>query len=233
MAIAFVQESSLESVVAGSSLIFSIGSNITAGNLVMVLVTYYDGDNDIVTATAGGQSATYSYDIGVFDGQRFFVHIYENATGGSSTINLSSDGTSYFYAAAIEFSGLASSSVVDVLTAVSTGDSTNPSSPSTGVLSQADNLVVSWTGARITNDPSLYVAPSGWTLSEMNVQDWNNISTGGMAYVITASTASITPLWLGSPSTPNTWRCRSLVLKAAGAGPVITDNTNMFMGINF
>lgn len=233
MAISLVQQTLLQAETAGAtSLNFNFGANITPGNFVVVAAAYYF-ESDTMTVEAAGQTVDYDYDLGPIEDTAFHLYMFENTTGGDDLITIASDATSYIYAAALEFSGVATSSAVDVSSVVNTGTLGDPLSNSTGPLSQAENLALSWTGGRIDNSPSLYAAAPGWTLSNMNVQQWSLAAAGALSWLVTASTAALAPQWLGSPSDPHMWACRTVVLKAAAAPPPAAPGNPIMFGMNF
>ena len=135
MAYALVQAKAI----SGASGAFD--SSVTAGNLVVVAMAEYSGHTASVTDSGGN---TYAEDVSIVNvtlgGNRSTLYSSVVATGGTLTVTANSPGA-YMRLVLMEFSGNASSSVLDGTGSASGDPSATPTTGSVTV-SQADSLVV-------------------------------------------------------------------------------------------
>jgi hypothetical protein len=237
MSIAVVQTTT----VLGNTGVSSLQSNafasaVTSGNTVLVTVygpSVAAGAKIAVTDTEGNTyqpdvgavyGASGSVDLGTTSpGSEPYIGIWRasNVTGGSSfkvTATLST-GTAGLAVSAMEVSGLANASPVDVTQVNDSAGSTNCSTGSFSTSNANDLILVGASCTYVSVTPT-FTAPTGFTDWSKHTQANSAAANGDNGYeVVSSAQSSIDPTWTSSHGTS----CAALAVayKQASSGPVI------------
>lgn len=137
---AWVQSTNGNTLSGSSYALTAFGSNVTAGNLIVVAV---EALSLTVSSVTDNQSNTYQKAVSKLNSLDSELWYAYNVGGGNKptiTVNLSSAGSSA--AIAQEFSGIVSASNPLDQTASNSGSSGSPSSGTTAITSQGEELIV-------------------------------------------------------------------------------------------
>lgn len=219
MAIAAVQDIS-GGAENSNSFSLAFGSNCTAGNFLSRQDSIWDSPNPSATAPTGG--GTWSTTTAPTAGATNAFQSYcANATGGATTVTVDY-GTGFYIRSTIsEFSGITTTSPLDVQTSNS-GTSSTPSSGTTGTTAQADELVL----ITLAVDTGPIVgglgidAASGYTNMDVWQQDTaDTFDYAGTShdYKIVAATGTQSGSW-GTLVGSYAWRGKIATFKAAAGG---------------
>ena len=163
MAIAFVQSASRDT--GASPLALAFGSNNTAGNFIVVAIRL--GSATIVPTVADSQGNTYTEDrrqVQTTDGHRTFIFSAPNIAAGANTVTVTFSGGVTCRFAIHEYSGLATSSVLDQVN--SAEDDTNTAWSSGDVTTtQADELLFGFASGQ-NSQARLVTKGAAYTLRE-------------------------------------------------------------------
>jgi hypothetical protein len=185
----------------------AFGSNVTAGNLIVVATrgTSYTGawtvsDNlgNTYTEIGTGQATPAG------NGCRLFYA--KNITGGACTVSIGAAGQNY-RGEMIEISGLDTVSPLDVTTKAS-GTSTTPSSGATGTRSQASEILIGMVG---TDGGNTFTAGTNFTLRQANT----DIALQIEYQIVSAAGTDAATMTLGSSAG---WSATIASFKAAATG---------------
>lgn len=150
-AIVRVQEKAIPRNAGGTSSV-ALNSNTTAGNLLVVLFhNFYSQTNYGGTPTASDGTNTYATAISRDNGggaysPSLYIFYAMNIAGGAVTVTINDHIGGDVIGYVIEYSGMATTSVVDQTASNQNASSTNFSSSSV-TTTQADELLIGWHGA--------------------------------------------------------------------------------------
>lgn len=144
---------------------------VTAGSLVVILAAYKTTANQTLLTPAGWQVADNSGPQGT-SSATCAIFYKENCPAGQTLPAITpSAGTLDMYAYAIEYSGVATASSLDVHTALSnTGGTTTPATGTTVPSSQGDEVLVGITGtpnAVTTSSDAMGGSATGGTVAKL------------------------------------------------------------------
>lgn len=214
MAAAFVKVTKIEN---GASASASGSVSSTAANALFALVNEYNPGAGTLTVSGGGTWTT--------DGSTAALNLLKaafastpSATGGAQTITTTfsaGGGTTSFI---LEFSGMATSSILDaMMSAGNSGTTATPTSPAlTNV--QADAVFLAATVTDSGGTLTWSSTGTGWTLPAGGSEpDGTSQLTAAVGYKIVASAASQTETWGIGGTTPG-WCAGIASYKVAAAG---------------
>jgi hypothetical protein len=164
MAITLVQTKSGNAGSYSNTNVQAFSSNVTAGNFIVLAITA--GSADTIASVVDSLSNSYTLATSDASADRTtWVYYAQNITGGACTITVTY-GAGQFpdsIVQAREYSGLATSSALDVSVSANTGTSFVNSHPSgTSVTTtQNDELVFTVVGSSGSADP-VFTAPAGY-----------------------------------------------------------------------
>lgn len=191
----------------------SLAATTTAGNFLLVSVTYNTSGRTVTVKDAGGNSATKigsevlcpasacSLDVFYFQNVTATATIVLNISGASTTANIATS----------EYSGIATSNALDATTS-GNGSDTSPTAGPTGVTAQNSELVI---GAVATSNGKTYSAGSGYGNLEVSATGANS-AKGGHEDKIQSSAAAQTATF--SLNSTNAWAALVATFKAAATG---------------
>lgn len=224
-AISLVQSASADS----SSTVATVTVSSTgSGNLLVIAIEVWTSSGQSFTFKHNGSSVTYT-NIGVaasdttnFRGSYMFYR--ENISSGTTSVEVTSSGGN-FTAVVMEFSGAVTSSSLDKAVGKSDAASSGtPTTPLSGTLSQADEVVIGTISA--INNPSTVNFP--WTLVH-NVGNGSQFQRGGaVAYLVVSATTSVQATF---NMTSTTYSALTASFKASAGGGGATVPQMMMMGV--
>lgn len=231
MAIAAVAATKLA---ANSGTSVTAAVSATAGNALLVSMNAYNGVSMTVTRTGD----TYTTDTngataGAVDFQRVGIASAPNVAGGSVNMTVAGGtGTSGVVAFAMEFSGLATSSIRDATSpAIKTASSTSATSNSL-TNATADAVYVVAVGSESGANPVTITATGSWTgaIGATTMTETNGTirPCGGGAYQIVASAAARNGAWT---VTNAQWGAVAAVYKMAAAGGSVAARRLPVLGV--
>lgn len=145
MAISFIGAADLGSNTGTS---WTTGSYTASGNFLIIAVigdTTASGLDDITSVSYGGQSATLAVKNtaggGAGSARILYLYYVSNPTAGSHTITITNTSSHLVLAGVAEYSGVATSGIVDN-TAVNDSGISTPASIDTSLITVADNCFV-------------------------------------------------------------------------------------------
>lgn len=202
------------------------------GNAIGVLVSYYHAGNHTLNVYVGetqteGDKATLIGGTGVANFIETRLYLFPDWSGASRTVSLTSSGTSWIDWSVIEIADLATSDIVEIVTAVNVTTNPTPAvSNATGTLSQGSAIAFALTSNNSSASGTPWAINSPWSVTSLNVKNWSASSSGAAAYRVLSSTDSITAQW---NNTSDFGRCIVIVLNGADAGSdptgTITEST--------
>ena len=212
-----------KAIAASNSVAFA--SNNTAGNFLVCTICS-GGDITNVTDTAGN-----TWTKAVDQGQAallLFTDIWyaENCAAGANTVTLSGGFANFEHIAVAEYSGMATSTVLDQI-ASQNGNNTisEPDSSGTPTTTQADELLI---GA-IGNNSTRTVDPWGSSFTEQADQASNSRALSWGDRIVTVTDAYDAS---GTLSGITDWQCLIATFKvAAAAGGSAFKPTFLLMGV--
>lgn len=214
MAAAFVQKQTGRGA-AVDSFALTFPSNVTAGNLLVGCYSPYNGSGiSNATPTGGGTWSTTTAPGADAAWDAYICHA-ANATGGATTVTADYGSGFYVVGSISEYSGMETTSVVDVQTQA-TGSSTTPSTGNTGSTTQADTLAVAcFASGTGTSDVSIDTpAATGYTNLHVE-QDSNSYMGHSSDYKVVSGTGAQSAAW-GTITSGQSWGAKIVVFKATG-----------------
>jgi len=194
-------------------------SNNTAGNWIAVCVRGGNSSSQVFTITDSlGNTYRQATQLG-FTASAVTLAIYyvQNINGGGNTVTVSQTVSGPLRFAILEYSGVATSSSLDV-TAMGLGTGSSPNSGTVATTSNGDLLL----GAVATTNPASFTAGSGYTIEEfVGVEPGTKLIAEDQIQA-SAGSASATASLAGSDA----WGSVLAAFKpvgAAGTGPNITN----------
>ena len=179
----------------------TISITTTAGNLLLACIAGYNDPSYSVTSVSGGATWSQVADSGFANGSGFHKAVLwkgENATGGATTVTLTSGNSTGNYIAwsVSEYSGILTSASQDqTVTAISTTAVTTSASGSTGTTTQADELVVAC-GSFSENDVNLNITtPTTGYTNRARENDASTIQGQDFSDKIVSSTGTQSASW--------------------------------------
>lgn len=219
MAISIVQISSV-AYWSGTNTASPSLSGVSAGNTLLALYnSNNNASNGIVTVNDGSAyAADFSKQQGTYSQLVVGVARLSSAGAGAHTANcVNTQAATYGHAILMEVAGLAAAPLDK--TSGNTASSTSPTTGSTGVLSQADELVIAILGG----DASL----AGWTNPPTGFTNIFNTTGDGFGYtsfsykIVNATTAQ-NPGWGAIGSQDWVAACATYKMAAAAVVPLVT-----------
>lgn len=206
MALAIVQNTAVAAyqgnsttVVSGTSLGYQRTLNVTAGSMLVarVVIRNLSAAGALLTAITDSKSQTWTLrrserDDGLFGYGWIYTFDTYNAAAGSTTVSLDctlEDTNNYIAWMVTEVSGALTTNAHDTGSSAEVdGTPASIAVPATATLSQADEIVFAFVGAKWWYDLNGGVPPTGWTLDGLN--DSNNIINAMfVSKIVTATTA--------------------------------------------
>lgn len=181
MAITLVQHTQKDT--SGASTTLAFGSNVTANNLLVVVVRAGNGTGSTITVDdAAALNNSWSHgaiNIDGTNGQSQQLWYTVNGTTGADTVKVTLNTSATIRMAIFEYSGTATSSPLDIESDGAQGNDSNPVQPSSFTPTSDNSLVLAFCGLNggktITPNASFNieerVPPSAGT-SRLGVQDW-------------------------------------------------------------
>lgn len=130
----------------GSTIFGTYGSDVTAGNLLICCASFGDASAAITATCADSLSQNYSVAVGptrnanMLGGWTNYIFYFPNTAGGANTVTVTaSDVLSFRRITILEYSGIATTSPLDVVAGAS-GNSSAPDS-GTNTTTQANDLI--------------------------------------------------------------------------------------------
>ena len=236
MAGAIVQSIGNTSVGAASPLTLVFGSNVTNGNLIVVVVYCYDEDKVGAAQVSDTRSNSYSFITGTLDddASNTYTRAFYAPVGstGACTISLTPVTTEYLAAVAWELSGVETSSPVDdASVATGTGTSVNSGSVST---SQDTVLLGCMTQTSDFADPGVTMTPgASYTQDREHEASSNNIPYNDCHRTTNPGSGTYSVDWtLGSSQT---WLATAVAVKESSGGggtvPVLAHRYRQMQGV--
>ncbi len=212
---------------------YSLGTT-TTGSLIVVLGSMYDifapADGNVTDNKGNSYTLAPNASYPGTGNQAVAIWYSANVTGGAShEVTLTPGGSAFANnVAAMEITGAATTSPMDVNPTGTSGTSTGPTI-TTGTLAQADEILCGIFSTTSSGSPALGV-PSGWTLI---AEEENSVHLPyNAAYLIVSSTSTLSPTW--SIASSQAWRCALASFKAAAGGggadlelPLLQPPTNL------
>jgi hypothetical protein len=220
VAISLVQSKSATGT-SGTSLTITLSSATTAGNCIVVCLGSTEAtDNPTISGiTLGGSAGNFAASNTAYSNSNVNAAIWANpnCAGGDTSIVITltggSGGSTSVQAYAMEFSGLATGSVLDKAPAGQNGSSASWTSGSTGTLSQASEVAI---GVIFTDNTGTLTTPgSPWTeLTQLSASGGKL----GVGYQVVSATTALT--YSGTVSSSSDYGCCVITLKAAAGTSV-------------
>lgn len=214
-----------------SSTTLAYGSNLTAGNLAVVSLTYWAVSISSISWSVGG-SASPSLAVNNEGGSEVRSAIYyaANTSSGAHTISVNLSGTNDITLMVHEYSGIVTSSPLDK-TEVGNGTGTSITTATTTTLAQADNLVHSAVGHSTGSNITLS-AGAGFTRRQHQPDNAGALAGASEDQRVTATTG-VAGTWTAGSSVSN-WRAVVAVFKEDGGGggsPTATAGRLSLLGV--
>lgn len=209
-AITLVQHTQSAVAVPGTSTTLAFGSNLTAGNLLVLMCRLGANGTTMTTTDTLGHTWVEAVNVdNAAGGRRTFLRYVENCSGGANTITFTPSTSVTFRIAIFEYSGLLTSGALDQKTATgATGNSTTANSGNL-TTTQADELLIGFA----ERSTSTFVATGGFTIEEA-VPAAPNSFLAAMDLIVSATgTYSC-----GATFASGDWSAGLATFKAAGAG---------------
>lgn len=174
----------------GPSQATSIGT-VTAGNALILMSAVFNGSAPTMTVTGGGTWTTnFTTSRDATTGYTLASASCPSATGGATTVTVTWSAGGALTAFCMEFSGAATSSILDATGTMTTGFS---ASEATAALSnvQAAAIMVALVGNDESATGTFSAVSNGWTLPAGSSEgDGSSFIAGAMAYKVVAAAAS-------------------------------------------
>lgn len=249
MTIAIVRDSGIQRRTGGAgALAYSFPSLPAAGNAIVTLVASQNGEYYTVTDNQGGTNSEKT-DCRTLQNGRWVTQAFiRNAIatpGGTYTVSVtpaySADEIQFVV---LEISGVGAEcfELGTFVSNVNWSSSGNQTAISSGVLSQADCLVLSWLNGR-TSAARVLTPPGSSTIIATRTGSAFSDSASGFTGQVVAATTSVTHTWsIDNASGVGNGALSMLVLKGGVATPAISGGTaapvhqstgNTITGINF
>lgn len=223
-AVAFVKASTKSSCSNASSCGTSFGSLPSSGNAVIVTISCWNASVDCaVTSVTDNQSNTYSQaacqqrDTGVANNQAcIYYAIPIGSPSGTFTVTANASASTYFEVIAVEYSGVATASPVDI-TKTAQGAVTTADTGASSSTTQADELAVCVAAVSANNAALAFTTPSGYT--RRGVQN-NAMTTVGFesSDKILSATGAQQCAWSHDTTALDGWSTALATFKAASGG---------------
>lgn len=224
--------------------------DVTAGNTIILLaITHNRAATTLPTDTRSTvYGKDYDYKETAYVGWGGAVYRGAAPSTGPCTITLTRDSSDEIDMIALELSSVTGSPLDKTVSATSvTWGTANVTSPSTGTLSQADEIVFALINGRSSVAFTTLPAPSGFTaLGSPNLGAGTfTDSPGHMAYQLVSSTSALAPVWAPTGGGANATPIAAVLVvtyKGGAPSPSITGGTtnpvhgstgNTITGINF
>jgi hypothetical protein len=202
-----------------TSLLLAFPSNNTAGNWIGVCIRAGQVNQTFTVKDSRGNTYKKAIQFSeTLDDNSFAIYYAENIAGGANTVTVTDTIDKTLRAVILEYSGVATSSSLDVVAATQ-GNSATPNSGTAATTANGDLIL----GAIITGSPGVYTAGSGYSIEEsvpaapqtkVIVEDQIQATAG-------AASASAT---LGGAGT---WGAGVAAFKAASSGSTTPTITGM------
>jgi hypothetical protein len=201
-------------------------ANTAAGNTIVVAVTASSARN--IAGVSDSQGNVYSIDANSPANARTggIAHGYlDRPLTTSDTITVTLSGSGVVSVAAYEFSGIVKQDALDKKNVTQGSAVTSLASGSTGLLSQANEMVFTISGNAL---PAIYVAPTGFT----EVLPTNVASELDAAYKLVQVTTELNPTWNWDTSANATV---AIATYKAAPSPLLTgdDLTNSMNAVQY
>lgn len=226
------------------------GSNVTLGNtLLLIALTHSRAATTLPTDSQGNTWVKdYDYKETTYVGWGVAIYRAVASATGACTVTLTRDGSDEIDAIAMELSSVTGSPLDKTVSATTnTWGTSNVTSPSTGTLTQADELVIACINGRSSVAFSTIPAPTGFTsLGSPNLGAGTfGDSPCHMAYQLVSATTALAPVWAPTGGGANATPAGAVVVvtyKGGAPSPSITGGTanpvhgstgNTISGLNF
>lgn len=220
MAIAYVQEIEGEGP-SVNSFPLTLGTNVTAGNFLGAMYSVFLSGGSIpnATPTGGGTWNTTTAPTEQNAGNAFVCYAM-NATGGATTVTVDYGTGFYVEGSVVEFSGMVTTSALDVQTSNSNAGSTTPTSGTTGTTSQANELVLVCVQVSTSSTNVGLDVPATTGYTNLHVEQDSGSTIGHSSdYKIVSATGTQSAAW-GTLSASEAWSAKIATFKEASAGGV-------------
>lgn len=208
----------------GSAPNAALDSSVTAGNALIVLVSYFSSGTDGAITVSDNRGNTWTTRVAAQTGNgqsRIAICEALNVAGGATTITVTSSGTGdqYITADAVEVASLPAASAFDV-SATNTGASTTPSTGTTAATAQADEIAFAVFG---TESSGGMATPTDYTNLDLNNDNSVYQPISACYRILTATGAQSASFTAGMVS----WVGGIATYKAAagGGGGTVTTQT--------
>jgi hypothetical protein len=199
--------------------------NTTSGNLIIVLAWgWRSAAAFAMTTGAVSDNINGSYGASVISSgaqANVTTHIFAfaNITGGATTITVNPDSTAnYFGWYAAEYSGMATTGVVDVTKANNAASSATMTTGASAATAQNDELVIS-VGSTVSDPTSITV--QGSYVQEIEELDGASFQAGEGDSLILTTTGAQTCTWDLVPNSAYTCCLATFKMAAAGGGGTV------------
>jgi hypothetical protein len=168
----------------GANLSITVPST-TAGNFMICVLEA----NATITGVGMG-SQTFTLDVNAYTGERTVMASLPNIAGGQTTVTVNSDGATIYWAICAEFSGIATTSPLDVAGTADSGSSGTTWSANSISTQNANDLIIGLGGDHTS--AATLTAGTGYSLVA-TYQNSTSAKSGILVYEIVSSTGSYTP----------------------------------------
>lgn len=206
---------------SGSSLTVTLGSATSPGNCLIVCTETYSSLTapGVTGVTLGGSAGNFASavtkSVSSTNGVMGAIWADPGCAGGQTSVVISYSASAVLsFAWVMEWSGLATASVVDKTISGATTNGTSWSSGSSGTLTNSSELVVGMVASSSTSTTTLVVPGSPWT--ELAKQSGTSAGIGavlGVGYQLVTSTSALT--YNGTDSTGNQSACLASFFEAS------------------
>ena len=201
-----------------SSSLTSDTVSLTAGNSIIVAITWAL-DNQSVSSISDTASNSYSLIIAHDNGSDQWVELWaatDTAGNASNQLTITMSGTVRYWAVnTVQYSGLETSSVANMVDLTSTGTqaaNATVTSSAWGPTTQADEVLLA--AVRISNNGSSFTADTGYAVAVEDTQPSSAIETQ-IVSAIQSGGANTVSMTYGSSTS---WVLAFVALKASGGG---------------
>lgn len=222
-AVAFVKASTQGSCGAASSCGSSFGSLPSSGNAVIVTTSCWNASVDCnVSSVTDNQGNTYTQavclqqDTGVANNQACIYYAIPIGTpSGTFTVTANASASTYFEVIAVEYSGVSTTSPVDVTKSAknTTGTSDTGASSST---TQANELAVCVSSVSANNSSLSYTTPTGYTRRGIQNNATTTIGFESSDKILSATDAQQCA-WTHSTTSMDGWAAVLATFKASSS----------------
>lgn len=223
MAIAYVQSAAVDNVF-DSSAVVAFGSNLTAGNLIVIALAV-NSASDLITGITDTPLNTFTrIDWSTGSGASLVTYYAKNINGGASTVTAALSGNVSCGMTIAEFSGADTSAPLDV------HDKNNSQAGSTSADADKSPAVVTTTDGQLIFSCIYYVSGLGGTWTAGTNYTKRQETTVGLGVKmasedrIQTSAGSVQGLWTAGSA--DTYHAAVATFKAAGGAPA----GNLFRG---